>query len=108
MTDADLIGPILLSFKLAALTTVILIAIATPLAWWLAFSRSPLKLPVEVITTLPLVLRADGPFGTAAHLFHLHRRARERFVDTSLRRRPRGVQATVHPPRASWRRQTMP
>jgi len=45
-----------LTLQLAAVTTVILVAIAIPLAWWLATTRSPLRPVVEAITTLPLVL----------------------------------------------------
>jgi molybdate transport system permease protein len=45
-----------LTGKLAALTTIILIAIATPLAWWLARSRSRWCPPVSAIVSLPLVL----------------------------------------------------
>ncbi|HTJ30408.1 MAG TPA: hypothetical protein VL346_07905, partial [Acidobacteriaceae bacterium] len=45
-----------LTLKLAAVTTVILLAIAVPLAAWLALSRSRSKLVVEAITGLPLVL----------------------------------------------------
>lgn len=49
-------GPVILTLQLAALTTVILIALATPLAWWLAFSRSRIKPVIEAITALPLIL----------------------------------------------------
>jgi len=45
-----------LTGKLAALTTVILIALATPLAWWLARSRSRWCAPVGALVSLPLVL----------------------------------------------------
>ncbi|WP_300531193.1 molybdate ABC transporter permease subunit [Maricaulis sp.] len=47
---------IALSLRLAALVTVLLLVIATPLAWWLARSRHPLKPVVEALTALPLVL----------------------------------------------------
>ena len=50
------IGPILLSCKLATVTTLILGLIATPLAWWLAFTRSRAKAMIEAVTALPLVL----------------------------------------------------
>ena len=48
--------PILLTLQLAALTTLILLAIGTPLAWWLA--RSPVwwKEAVAAVVALPLVL----------------------------------------------------
>ena len=45
-----------LTGKLAALTTVILLALATPLAWWLARSRSRWSAPVGALVSLPLVL----------------------------------------------------
>ena len=45
-----------LTLQLAVVTTVILVAIAIPLAWWLATTRSPLRPVIEALTTLPLVL----------------------------------------------------
>jgi len=50
------LGPLWLTMQLAAVTTVILLVVATPLAWWLAFTRSPVRAPVEALTALPLVL----------------------------------------------------
>ena len=51
------IGPaIWLSLNLALLSTVILIVLGMPLAWWLATTRSFLKPAIEALTTLPLVL----------------------------------------------------
>ena len=47
---------IVLTTKLAALTTLLLLLLGTPIAWWLARSRSPLKTVVGAIVTLPLVL----------------------------------------------------
>ncbi len=47
---------IFLTLKLASLTTVILLVIGTPLAWWLARSRSWIKGPIGAIVALPLVL----------------------------------------------------
>ena len=55
MTDPN-IGAIILTLKLAALTTVILLIIGTPLAWWLARTRSWLKGPIGAMVALPLVL----------------------------------------------------
>jgi molybdate transport system permease protein len=49
-------APLLLTFKLALITTLILLIIALPLAHWLAFSRMKLKPLVETIVSLPLVL----------------------------------------------------
>jgi molybdate transport system permease protein len=54
--DLPDLGPLWLTIRLAAVTTVILLIIGTPLAWWLAFTRSRLKAPVEALTALPLVL----------------------------------------------------
>ena len=45
-----------LTVKLAATTTVLLLLAGTPLAWWLARTRSWLKGPVGAIVALPLVL----------------------------------------------------
>ncbi len=45
-----------LTLTLAAVTTVLLLALATPLAWWLARSRSLWKEAVAALTSLPLVL----------------------------------------------------
>jgi len=47
---------ILLTLKLCSLTTLILLIIATPLAWWLAWGRSRLRTAVQAIVALPLVL----------------------------------------------------
>jgi molybdate transport system permease protein len=47
---------LILSLKLAGLTTVLLLALGLPLAWWLAASRFPLKFLVEAVVALPLVL----------------------------------------------------
>jgi molybdate transport system permease protein len=54
-TAADL-AAIVLTLKLAALTTLILLLLGTPLAWWLARTRSPWKGPVGALVALPLVL----------------------------------------------------
>ena len=48
--------PIFITLKLASVTTLILIIIGTPLAWWLANTRTRYKTPVEAIVALPLVL----------------------------------------------------
>ncbi|HAQ34061.1 MAG TPA: molybdate ABC transporter permease subunit, partial [Alphaproteobacteria bacterium] len=51
-----MIGPILLTLALASVTTVILMGIALPLAWWLATTRSRIRPVVEAVTALPLIL----------------------------------------------------
>ncbi len=50
------LSPLWVTLHLAAVTTVILLLIGTPLAWWLARTRSRIKPAVEAITALPLVL----------------------------------------------------
>lgn len=55
MGDLDL-GPLWLTVRLAALTTAVLLMIGTPIAWWLANTRSRAKSIVEAIAALPLVL----------------------------------------------------
>lgn len=47
---------LLLSFRLAFLVTAILIVVAAPLAYWLAYSRWPGKFLLEAVVALPLVL----------------------------------------------------
>ena len=48
--------PLWLTLQVASLTVVLLLIIGTPIAWWLAFTRSRFKIPMESITALPLVL----------------------------------------------------
>lgn len=45
-----------LTFKLAGLTTVLLLVAATPLAWWLARTSSRWRAPISAVVALPLVL----------------------------------------------------
>ncbi|MBK89367.1 MAG: molybdate ABC transporter permease subunit [Gammaproteobacteria bacterium] len=45
-----------LTLQLAATTTLLLLLLGTPLAWWLAHSRSRARPIVEAITSMPLVL----------------------------------------------------
>lgn len=47
---------ILLTLKLAAITTVLLLVLCTPLAWWLAHTQSRWRGPVSAVVALPLVL----------------------------------------------------
>lgn len=76
--------PYLLSFKLAAVTTVLLIMGGLPLAWWLVFGKSKMRLPVHILSILPLVLPPtvlgfylllflgpNGVGGKLAHVFEL-------------------------------------
>ena len=48
--------PIWLSLQLAGVTVLILLALATPLAWWLAHTRCRFRVVVEAVVALPLVL----------------------------------------------------
>jgi molybdate transport system permease protein len=50
------ISAIIVTIKLALLSTVILILIGTPLAWWLSQTRFKLKVVFEAIIALPLIL----------------------------------------------------
>ncbi len=65
-----------ITFKLAAVTTVILLLIGTPLAWWLARTRWRFRFMIEAIVAMPLmlpptvlgfylllILGANGPIG---------------------------------------------
>lgn len=45
-----------LTLKLAAVVTLLLLLIGTPIAWWLARTRSWWKAPVGAVVALPLVL----------------------------------------------------
>jgi molybdate transport system permease protein len=50
------VSPLALSLLLAATSTACLLVLGTPLAWWLARTRSPLRPPLEAVVALPLVL----------------------------------------------------
>ena len=52
----DELQAILLTLKLAVTVTLLLLIIATPIAWWLARTGSWLKGPVGALVALPLVL----------------------------------------------------
>lgn len=53
MTDWQ---PLLLTFKLAGIVTLILLVIGVPLAYWLAFGRMRFKSALEALVAMPLVL----------------------------------------------------
>jgi molybdate transport system permease protein len=74
--------PVRLTIELAAITTVILLIVGTPIAWWLARSKAWWKEGVATIVALPLVLPPtvlgfyllvvlgpDGPGGLLAGLW---------------------------------------
>jgi molybdate transport system permease protein len=50
------LSAVILTLQLAGLTTLILLVLGTPLAWWLARTRSWAKGPVGAVVALPLVL----------------------------------------------------
>jgi len=50
------LGPLWVSLKLGLITVIVLLAIATPLAWWLAFTRNRARAPLEEIVALQLVI----------------------------------------------------
>jgi molybdate transport system permease protein len=54
--DAADIAAIWLTLKLATVVTLLLLALGTPVAWWLARTRSRLKNVVAAVVALPLVL----------------------------------------------------
>lgn len=69
---------ITLTLELASVTTVMLLVLTTPLAWWLAHTRSRWRGPVGAVVALPLVLPPTvigfyllitmGPNGPVGHL----------------------------------------
>jgi molybdate transport system permease protein len=78
---AELWSPIRLTLELATITTVLLLIIGTPIAWWLARSRAWWREAVAAIVAMPLVLPPtvlgfylllafgpDGPGGVIASL----------------------------------------
>lgn len=79
---SDIWVPIQLTIELAAITTLSLLIVATPLAWWLARSRAAWKEGVAAVVSLPIVLPPtvlgfyllillgpDGPGGAIASLW---------------------------------------
>lgn len=84
MSADAFLPPILLTLALAAVTTVLLVAIGTPIAWWLARTQWKGRDFVAAVTALPLVLPPtvlgfyllvalgpNGPGGWLASLFGL-------------------------------------
>ena len=77
LSETDL-ESILLTVRLASVVTAILLVVGTPIAWWLARTRSRWKGPVGAFVALPLVLppsvlgfyllAAMGPNGPVGHL----------------------------------------
>ena len=50
------LGPLWLTIRLAAISVAILLVIGTPLAWWLARTRSRARIFVEAASALPFVV----------------------------------------------------
>ena len=48
--------PVWLTLKLASMTTLLLLVVGTPIAWWLSQTHSRLKHPISAVVALPLVL----------------------------------------------------
>lgn len=48
--------PLLLTFQLSLVTTVILIVLGIPLAYWVAFSKNRFKYLIEPLISMPLIL----------------------------------------------------
>jgi len=55
MSESDWLA-VWLTIRLASVTTVVLLLIGTPLAWWLARTRSWFKHPINAVVALPIVL----------------------------------------------------
>ena len=81
LTLAEIASPIALTAALASVTTVLLLLIGTPIAWWLARTNVPWREPVAALVALPLVLPptvigfylllAFGPYGPGGVLASL-------------------------------------
>ncbi|MBK9326395.1 MAG: molybdate ABC transporter permease subunit [Thiobacillaceae bacterium] len=56
MFESTDLAAVWLTLKLAAVTTTLLLVIGTPLAWWLARTRSWWKGPAGAVVALPIVL----------------------------------------------------
>jgi molybdate transport system permease protein len=56
LASEDLWSPVRLTLELASLTTILLLIVGTPVAWWLARSKARWKEAVAAIVALPLVL----------------------------------------------------
>lgn len=54
--SSESLQAIRLTLELAALTTLLLLMVATPLAWWLSQTTSRWRAPLSALVTLPLVL----------------------------------------------------
>src|ERR1043166_2656730 len=100
---AELWSPIRLTLALATITTILLLAVGTPIAWWLARSQARWKEAVAAVVALPLVLPPtvlgfyllialgpSGPGGFIGGLFGL-RAPRFTFPALGARSRPSSI-----------------
>lgn len=79
LSDGDL-QAIWLTVRLASIVTLILLLVGTPIAWWLARTKSQWKGPIGAVVALPLVLPPSvlgfylllvmGPRGPVGQLTH--------------------------------------
>jgi molybdate transport system permease protein len=56
MNEFPGLTPLLLTLKLALITTAILLVVSTPLAWWLSRTKTKFKPLIEALVALPIVL----------------------------------------------------
>lgn len=49
-------NPLILTFKLAFITTILLFIISIPLSYWMAYTKSKIKPVMETLVSMPLVL----------------------------------------------------
>jgi molybdate transport system permease protein len=54
--DTEFIQTLWLTLKLAVSTTVILLAVGLPFAWWLAYTKIRIKPLIEALVSMPMVL----------------------------------------------------
>lgn len=54
--DAQFVQTLWITLKLALSTTIILVIIGLPIAWWLAYSRVRIKPLIEALVSMPMVL----------------------------------------------------
>lgn len=75
------LSPLWLSLHLATVTTILLLIIGVPLAWWLSRTQAWFKTPIEVLVALPIILPPTvlgfyllllmGPNGSLGNIWHL-------------------------------------
>jgi molybdate transport system permease protein len=80
-TTAQVWPAVTLTASLALVTTLLLLVIGTPVAWWLARTRNPFREPIAAIVAMPLVLPPTvigfylllvfGPYGPGGALASL-------------------------------------